>query len=44
MNIAEMVALLAAELKDDVIGMISQSGNVLTVTFTDGTERIITVA
>ena len=43
MNIEEMVALLVAELKDDVIGTISQNGNVLTVTFTDGTQRMITV-
>lgn len=43
MNVADMVALLIAELKDDVIGTIFQNGNVLTVTFTDGTERIITV-
>ena len=43
MNVTDMVALLVAELKDDIIGTISQNGNVLTIAFTDGTERTITV-
>ena len=43
MSVEEMLALLVAEMKDDVIGTNSHSGNVLTVTFTDGTVRKITV-
>ena len=38
-----MVALIRAELKDDVIAGVSYEGNVVTVEFTDGTERKITV-
>lgn len=44
MSVEEMLALIVAELEDDIIGTISQNGNVLKVAFTDGTERIITVA
>ena len=43
MSIEEMVALIRTELKDDVIGSISYEGNVITVEFTDGTIRTITV-
>ncbi len=43
MKIDELIALLAAELADDVVGTVSQEGNTLTVTFGDGTTRKITV-
>ena len=43
MSIEEMVALIRTELKDDIIGSISYEGNVVTVEFTDGTVRMITV-
>ena len=44
MSVADMIALLLAELKDDVIGAVSHEGNTVTVEFTDGTVRTITVA
>ena len=43
MTIDQMVALLAAELKDDIVGTVSVRGNVIIVSFTDGEEREITV-
>lgn len=43
MTIEQMVALLMAELKDDIVGMVSAEGNVITVSFTDGESRKITV-
>ena len=43
MTVADMVALLMTALKDDVIGTISHEGNTVTVEFTDGTIRTITV-
>ena len=44
MTIDQMVALLIAELKDDIVGTVSAEGNVITVSFTDGKERKITVS
>ena len=43
MTIEQMASLLVAELKDDIVGMISAEGNVITVAFTDGEERKITI-
>ncbi len=43
MTVEEMIALIRAELQDDIIGSISYEGNVVTVEFTDGTIRRITV-
>ena len=43
MTIDQMVALLIAELKDDIVGTVSAKENVITVSFTDGEERKITV-
>ena len=43
MTIDQMVALLVAELKEDIVGTVSAKGNVITVSFTDGEEREITV-
>lgn len=43
MKIQEMIALLVAELKDDVIGEIYVKNNVLTLTFSNGTIRKIIV-
>ena len=43
MSVEEVIALLRACLKDDIIGMIATENNVLTLSFTDGTERTITV-
>ncbi len=43
MSVEELVALIRTELKDDVIGSISYEGNVITVEFTDGIVRTITV-
>ena len=39
----ELAALLFFELKDDVVGVISREGNVLKITFGDGTVRTVTV-
>ena len=44
MDIEEMTALIAAELQDDVIGMVAKQGAVVTVSFSDGTERKVTVS
>ena len=44
MSVEETVALLLAELKDDIIGMIERSGNAVKLIFTDGTVRTVTVA
>ncbi len=43
MSIEELVALIRTELKDDIIGTISYVGNVITVEFTDGVTRTVTV-
>ncbi len=43
MSVEALVALIRTELKDDVIGSISYENNVVTVEFTDGTVRTITV-
>ena len=42
MSVEEIVALLVAELKDDVIGTVSHEGNTVKMEFTDGTVRTIT--
>ena len=44
MSIEQLVALLLTELNDDLVGMVSAEGNTLTLSFTDGTERKITVS
>ena len=43
MNVSELVALLMAELKDDIVGMISREENTIVIRFGDGTKRTITV-
>ena len=43
MNVSELIALLMAELKDDIVGMISKEENTIIICFGDGTERTITV-
>ena len=43
MKIEEVLALLVAELKDDIIGEIFVEKNVLTLKFMDGVVRKITV-
>lgn len=44
MSIEQLVALLLAELKDDLVGIASAEGNTLTLSFPDGSERKITVS
>lgn len=44
MTIEEMIGLLLAELKDDVVGTIKHEGNMIVIAFTNGIERTITVA
>ena len=44
MNVEELIALLVAELKDDVKGAIVREGNTVKVVFGDGTTRTVTVA
>ena len=44
MDTEELIALIMAELKDDLIGTIEKIENGLKLTFTDGTERTIVVA
>ena len=44
MKPGELAALLQAELKDDVLGVVSREGNVITVVFGDGTTRTVTVS
>ena len=44
MTIEEMICLLLAELKDDIVGTIKYEGNEIVVSFTNGIERTITVA
>lgn len=43
MNVEELTALIMAELKDDIVGMISKEENTIVIQFGDGTERTITV-
>ncbi len=43
MEIAEFVALLMAELKDDVVGTVRTEGNEIVVEFVHGTSRTIMV-
>ncbi len=43
MTIEDMLALLVASLKDDVLAEIEREGNVITVKFSDGTVRTVTV-
>ncbi len=43
MKIEDLLALLIAELEDDVVGSVTREGNGLTVRFADGTERKIIV-
>ncbi len=43
MSIEEVVALLLAELKDDIIGTVSNEGDTITLAFTDGSELKIIV-
>ena len=43
MKIEEVLALLVAELKDDIIGEIFVEKNILTLKFSDGTVRKIIV-
>ena len=43
MSVEELIALLLAELKDDLIGSIERTQNGLKLTFTDGTVRTIIV-
>lgn len=43
MSVDELLALIAVELKDDLIASIIQDNQKITVLFTNGTQRIITV-
>ncbi len=43
MNVSELLALLLAELKDDIVGMLEKDENTIVVRFGDGTVRKITV-
>ncbi len=44
MSIEQLVALLRAELEDDLVGMISAEGDTLTLSFADGSTRKISVS
>ena len=44
MTVEQLVALIFSELEEDIVGTLKTEGNVITVLFTDGTERTITVA
>lgn len=43
MSTEELIALLLAELKDDLIGSVEKTESGLKLTFTDGTVRTIIV-
>ena len=43
MEVQELITLLMVELKDDIVGMISHEGNVITVEFGNGITRTISV-
>ena len=43
MNAQDLAALIAVALKEDIVGIISHEGNVVTVEFTDGVVRKIVV-
>ena len=44
MSIEQLIALLRAELEDDLVGMVSVEDDTLVLSFTDGTQRKITVS
>ncbi len=44
MSIEQLLALLRAELEDDLVGMVSVEKNTLIISFADGSERKITVS
>lgn len=44
MKVEDLVSLLVAELKDDVMGTIRRDGDTIVLIFADGTKRTITVA
>ena len=44
MDEEKLAALIAAELKNDIVGMVSREGKRVTISFPDGTTRTITVA
>ncbi len=43
MSVSELLALLMAELKDDIVGMPVKEGNTIVINFGDGTVRKIIV-
>lgn len=43
MTVEQLVSLILSGLEEDIIGTLRTEGNVITVLFTDGTERTIAI-